>query len=183
MQDYFEQLIECRRMSGDIQDMSTKIRLEALLRQLLLMSRTTKGDSPEAGRPHTVVKVLAYLNENITAPVVLDELASRFFISKHHLNKIFRKATGTTVGNYVIRKRVALARQLMMRGQSAISASANAGFQDTLLSSGLTRMCSDMLPPGRRARCCFNKKEELAGSSFTANFVGMTWFLSVCSQR
>jgi AraC-like DNA-binding protein len=131
MQDYFEQLLDSRNMSTEMQQISIKIRLEALLTQLLFMRRSTNEELPDGrSSSRTAAQVIDYLNEHLTEDLTLDELSSRFYISKHHLNKVFRKATGTTVGNYVIYKRVVLAQQLIMQGQSAGSASASAGFQD-----------------------------------------------------
>jgi transcriptional regulator GlxA family with amidase domain len=43
---------------------------------------------------------------------------------------MFRRATGTTVGNYVIHKRVVMAQNLMLQGQTANSAAAAVGFHD-----------------------------------------------------
>jgi AraC-like DNA-binding protein len=43
---------------------------------------------------------------------------------------MFRRATGTTIGNYVIHKRVAMAQNLMLQGQTANSAAAAVGFHD-----------------------------------------------------
>jgi len=131
MQSYFLQLMACRDMSGDMRELSLRIRLEALLSQLLAMSRSAAADSTgSASSAKSVAPILAYLNEHIAEPLTLDHIASRFFLSKHHLNKVFRKATGTTVGNYIIHKRVILAQQLMMQGQTAGFASASAGFRD-----------------------------------------------------
>ncbi|SFB21875.1 AraC-type DNA-binding protein [Cohnella sp. OV330] len=128
MRDFFEQLMACAGMSDEIRDLSLRIRLGALLSQLLHMSRTIHRAEGEERPRQTVERIIAYLNAHIAEDISLDELSARFFVSKHHLNKIFRKATGTTVGNYVIHKRVALARQLMMQGETASAASLNAGF-------------------------------------------------------
>ncbi|MFD2332399.1 helix-turn-helix domain-containing protein [Cohnella sp. GCM10020058] len=128
MRDFFEQLMSCAGMSDDIRDLSLRIRLGALLTQLLHMSRTIHRSEGEARPRQTVERIIGYLNAHIAEDISLDELSALFFVSKHHLNKIFRKATGTTVGNYVIHKRVALARQLMMQGETANAASLSAGF-------------------------------------------------------
>jgi len=127
---FFRQLMDARLADDHVRELSLRIRLEALLSQLLLMSRSRRGAGGDASSSATVSLVLAYLNENLTEPVTLDELSAKFYISKHHLNKMFRKATGTTVGDYVLRKRVALAHNLMLQGQSASAAATAAGFRD-----------------------------------------------------
>lgn len=91
---------------------------EALTYQLLMLS----GDSPGVGSLNSeqegplVRRLLSYLNLHLTEDLSLDGLAERFYISKHHLNKIFKRSTSTTVMDYVIHKRVAMARQLIREG-------------------------------------------------------------------
>lgn len=128
MRDYFEQLLACHDMPGELRELAIRARLGSLLAQLALMSRAMRRPAGE-GRPRQAVeRIIGYLNAHIAEEITLDELSARFFISKHHLNKVFREATGTTVGNYVIHKRVVLARQLMMKGESASAAALSAGF-------------------------------------------------------
>jgi len=129
MHSFFENLLDCQNMSIDIKEMAIKIRIEALLSQILFMSRSTKGSSSE-DLSHPVFDIIAYLNEHLTETITLDNLSNKFFTSKHHLNKVFRKAIGTTVGNYIIHKRVILAEQFIRQGQTASLASTNAGFHD-----------------------------------------------------
>jgi len=128
LRGYFEQLIACTGMSADMRDLSLRLRFGALLSQLLYMSRTIHRPPGEHRPRQAIERIIGYLNAHIAEEISLDELSARFYVSKHHLNKMFRKATGTTVGNYVIHKRVALARQLMMQGESAGAASLSAGF-------------------------------------------------------
>ncbi|QAY67929.1 helix-turn-helix transcriptional regulator [Paenibacillus protaetiae] len=128
MYAYFKQLMDARHAGEAIRDLSLRVRLEALLSQILMMSYSSQGAADCSVQ--SVSRIISYLNKHITEPITLDELSSRFYISKHHLNKLFRKATGTTVGNYVIHKRVVMAQNLMLQGQSASSAAAAAGFRD-----------------------------------------------------
>ena len=62
--------------------------------------------------------------------MTLDQLSDRFYISKHHLNKVFRRATGTTVFDYLLHKRIVLAQELLIDGLSAQEAAARTGFGD-----------------------------------------------------
>ncbi|MBU3179049.1 AraC family transcriptional regulator [Clostridium estertheticum] len=130
MKCYFENLLDCRDMSSDIKEVATKFRVEALLSQILFMSRTKKGSSCEVVTLPVINNIITYLNDHLTETITLDNISNKFFISKHHLNKVFRKAIGTTVGDYIIHKRVVLAYNLIMQGQSASLASNNAGFHD-----------------------------------------------------
>jgi len=75
-------------------------------------------------------QIIWYLNRNLKEEITLDMISERFFISKHHLNKVFRKATGTTVVDYLIRKRISMAQHLLINGYSAQEAATEVGFDD-----------------------------------------------------
>jgi AraC-like DNA-binding protein len=74
--------------------------------------------------------ILGYLNSNLHKPISLDQLVQKFYISKNHLNVIFRKETGTTVNQYIRIKRLVMARQEILQGCAAEEAAYNVGFND-----------------------------------------------------
>ncbi len=75
-------------------------------------------------------RVIRYLNKNITAPMTLDQLASRFFVTKPHLCRSFKERNGISVMDYLCRKRVLLAKQLISQGENAYAAAYHVGFND-----------------------------------------------------
>ncbi|GAB6930451.1 AraC family transcriptional regulator [Paenibacillus sp. JCM 10914] len=130
MYPFFKQLMAARLADESIRDLSLRVRLEALLSQVLMSRYSLAGPTDHDTTTRTVARVIQYLNDHITESITLDHLSDKFFVSKHHLNKIFRTATGSTVWNYVIHKRIVMAQNLMMQGQSATSAASAVGFQD-----------------------------------------------------
>ena len=75
-------------------------------------------------------KLLDYIDDHFTEPITLDALAARFYVSKSQLNQTFRQMTGTTIIDYIIRKRISYAQQLLLNGISAQQACTTAGFGD-----------------------------------------------------
>ena len=75
-------------------------------------------------------EVIRYINQNLSADLSLPMLEKRFFISRQYLNQRFKKATGTTVWDYILTKRLILANQLMDEGEPATSAAFASGFCD-----------------------------------------------------
>lgn len=130
LQNYFENLLMCEDMPDDMRSMAIPIAVQALLSQILYMSRQTKSLPPSENHSQTVSKIIAYINDNLSKKITLDDISDRFFISKHHLNKVFRKATGTTLLHYVSHKKIATANHYMMQGDSASEASLKVGFSD-----------------------------------------------------
>lgn len=125
----FENIFQCREMPHEMQDTAVSVAVQNLLVHLLYMSKTEDTTIPQ-NINSSVSEIIKYLNDNIASPVSLDFLSKRFYISKHHLNKVFRQATGTTVGKYISYKRVTQAQQLIMQGYSAQRAAIEAGFGD-----------------------------------------------------
>ena len=74
--------------------------------------------------------IIAYINANLSSELSLDMLSERFFISKNHLNRVFKGATGVTVWEYIKVKRLIMARNSILSGASAISACQSSGFND-----------------------------------------------------
>lgn len=62
---------------------------------------------------HHVNDITAYLTEHCEDKISLDELASRFFLNKHYLCRLFKKSTGYTVFEYVNIQRVQRAKRLL----------------------------------------------------------------------
>ncbi|SFJ04122.1 AraC-type DNA-binding protein [Paenibacillus sp. UNC496MF] len=128
LRPFLDQLLDAGGMDETLRGLSLRIRLEALLSQIARMAPAPAG--APAAAPGLAERLIDHVNAHVTEPLSLDELSASFYVSKHHLNKVFRKAAGTTVGNYVLRKRVALAQRLLRDGRSAASAAADAGFRD-----------------------------------------------------
>lgn len=75
-------------------------------------------------------EIIAYINANISRELSLDLLSERFFLSKNHLNRIFKNATGVTIGEYIKLKRLIMARNSILSGATAIAACQSSGFND-----------------------------------------------------
>lgn len=75
-------------------------------------------------------EIIAYINANLSSELSLDMLSEKFYISKNHLNRIFKIATGVTVWEYVKLKRLIMARNYILSGSSAITACQSSGFND-----------------------------------------------------
>ena len=128
---YLESFESCSRKSNEFQAQMLPICVEALLMQIADMSDSCNAFSKQSDTPQTQLSsILFYLNQHLKDPVTLDEISDHFFISKHHLNKVFKKATGTTVIDYLLRKRIAYAQMLLFNGCHAKEAASDSGFLD-----------------------------------------------------
>lgn len=127
---YLERLQEYRKNPyPEMREQLIVIGIEALLAGILTMVQSENAIR-EDPCPDNISEIIWYLNRNLKEEITLDMISERFFISKHHLNKVFRKATGTTVVDYLIRKRISMAQHLLINGLSAQEAAAEVGFDD-----------------------------------------------------
>lgn len=74
--------------------------------------------------------VIAFLNSHYTENISLDELEKQFFVSKYHLCRLFHQNTGLTIHQYLTRKRLTLASEIINTGKSLSEAAALSGFRD-----------------------------------------------------
>ena len=77
-----------------------------------------------------VENVLSYLNCNYTSEITLDSLADLFYINKSTLSKEFKDYTGQTIHNYLVMKRLNIAKQEMADGVSPSQVYLSTGFRD-----------------------------------------------------
>ncbi|TXK84445.1 response regulator transcription factor [Paenibacillus sp. N3.4] len=61
--------------------------------------------------------MIQYIHEHYAEDITLETLSNKIFISRNYLNKIFKKATGETFMNYLIRVRMEKAELLLLQGK------------------------------------------------------------------
>ena len=104
--------------------------LNLLLRVAPTLSAAPAGEAIRNKDFLRVAPILHYIRDNLSEPLSLDQIASRFYISKHYLCRIFKSATGFSVMEYIIYSRVLRARQLLQEGVSVQQAGERSGFSD-----------------------------------------------------
>lgn len=125
-------LDSCQDPDEQMQQTLVPILLEAILAQVLsLCTASDRTLSAPIYSPTSVKnETIDYIDHNFTKPITLESLSKSLFLSKSQLNNICRKATGTTVMDYILRKRVVYARQMLAIGCAAAQACDLAGFCD-----------------------------------------------------
>lgn len=63
-----------------------------------------------------VHECVQYINENISIPLTVHNLAEKFHLSASHIQHVFKKQTGTTVQTYIFNQRMQLAQKLLFQG-------------------------------------------------------------------
>jgi AraC-like DNA-binding protein/mannose-6-phosphate isomerase-like protein (cupin superfamily) len=106
-----------------------------ILELLIYLNRTYQiptGKETELGVTYNdkISKIIDYINENLKGDVSLQTLASRFYLSKYHLLREFKKNTGYTVHRYIQQKRLIMARELLKDNKQITEVCSLCGFGD-----------------------------------------------------
>ncbi len=125
----FRRLSESSEQGEEEQPLSCSIYTLAILDEIKQLFSKKKED-PEQANSTVVQQVITYIEENLNQKISLDLLQKEFFINKFHLNRMFQTATGSTVGEYIIMKRLLLARKFIRMGYIPMSACSASGFGD-----------------------------------------------------
>ena len=77
-----------------------------------------------------ILSILTYLNAHLTEDLSIDDLASRFYLSRSYLMHTFKAQTGYTIGGYLLTKRLFLAKELIAAGTPITEVCYSCGFQN-----------------------------------------------------
>ncbi len=61
----------------------------------------------------TILDIMDYINTHLTEDLTIDSIARHFYISKYHMMRSFKEDTGYTVLDYLMMKRMVLAKKLI----------------------------------------------------------------------
>ena len=95
-----------------------------------------------------VEELLRHINRHLNEDLSIDSLADRFFFSKYHMMRKFKEETGYTIHNYIVNKRLLMARSLISQNVPVIKAAAQADSRIIPPSSAPTKNSSGR-PPSR----------------------------------
>ena len=80
-----------------------------LEKQYIYDARSYSSDSQ-------IEELLSYINHNLTEDLSIETLARKYYLSKYHMMRKFKEETGYTIHNYIISKRLLLARTKISEG-------------------------------------------------------------------
>ena len=94
-----------------------------LEKQYIYDTRSYSSDSQ-------VEELLRYINHSLTEDLSIETLARKYYLSKYHMMRKFKDETGYTIHNYIVNKRLLLARTKISEGMPVLKAAQASGFSD-----------------------------------------------------
>jgi len=120
----------CYDYPDELSGTAVNARLVAMLSQILNIYNVFKPPEEAATEMTLPQKIIAHINTSFSQKITLDMLSQQFFMSKNQINRIFTKATGRSVMEYVRQKRIVYAEHLRALVTPAAEAAYKAGFDN-----------------------------------------------------
>ena len=77
-----------------------------------------------------IASILQYINHNLKEDLSVETLSARYYVSKYHLMRKFKQETSYTLHNYIVNKRLLMARTLISNGMPVTKAAQESGFAE-----------------------------------------------------
>ena len=102
--------------------------LTSLLCQLSFLFLNKKDYINEETPPEK--ELIEYINANLTSDIRISTLAEKMHLSQSQLCRLFKKATGASIHDYIISKRLILFNKKLKNGLGVVEACHQCGFYD-----------------------------------------------------
>lgn len=106
--------------------------LTKLIQILLLVNKAWQRTSPNrsAPKPHRAQAIMDYVDRHLTEPMTLDSIAAALSLDKYYLSHLFKTETESSIFQYILIKRIALAKEFLLAGQTVAETCHLSGFHD-----------------------------------------------------
>ena len=130
MMGSFEAIEEALLQNASYSD----IRITNIVIDLLLLLNEAAKRKSKANQKNqlneNLAKIIDYIDTHLSEDLSLATLESVLFVSAPHICRTFKKATNSTIHQYIIKKRIVLAKHLLKMGYSVSDVSHKSGFSD-----------------------------------------------------
>ncbi|WP_099468591.1 AraC family transcriptional regulator [Konateibacter massiliensis] len=106
--------------------------MTTLLQILVLINRAWQKTSfsRTAPKPHRAQSIMSYIDKNLVTPMTLDSISNALSLDKYYISHLFKSETESSIFQYIVVKRVALAKELLFQGHTVEEACHLSGFHD-----------------------------------------------------
>lgn len=127
--NYLEKAVSC-----DTNDQMVKLTLIANLFGFLIELNNAYMRKPQIAAyniaDNLILSIIDFINRHLFDDISLQTICSTFFISQTQANKLFRAATGSSIWNYILIKRLHNARAGIVGGKDIHTVCQECGFKD-----------------------------------------------------
>lgn len=102
--------------------------LDYLIKKSFEFTALIKNIKVQRNYPSPIRKCVSFIDKNLHSKITLDELATVSGLSKDYISQLFKKTTGKTVTEYIKKRRLSSAKQLLDRGATISDTAYGLGF-------------------------------------------------------
>ena len=106
----------------------------SIIEILVLLSRAYYEIADSAHHSVTenqqINQIVSYINNHYNEDLNLEHLADQFYLSKYYLSHQFKQFTGLSLYQFIMKKRLTIARNMLMQGKTVTEAYTECGFND-----------------------------------------------------
>ena len=119
-------------MCDDNDDYIKKLTINTHLITLLdIINRAWNDKKKQKRKKQSIAeRIVMYVNEHLTEDISVPVLAEHFYLSRSQFNRVFRQATGAAPWEYITKKRLTIAKNMLKNGMSAQETAESCGFKD-----------------------------------------------------
>ncbi|MBC8107084.1 MAG: helix-turn-helix transcriptional regulator [Anaerolineae bacterium] len=147
LKDAFNRLLDEHRSPGEHSQLIARATLHELMVSLIRDHDRVNARSTAASLSAEVRQALAWLDQNIGQPLSIPDLAAASGLSQSHFRQRFHKETGFTPSDYLTRRRILRAKQLLQGKRLSITEIAfRLGFQSSPYFAAVFKKLTGMTP-------------------------------------
>lgn len=109
------------------------IKFGSLVELAVMINQAFSGSTTclnKTGIFRQISDIMKYVDENLDKELTLKHISDKFFINDTYLCTLFKKHVGKTVHQYIVFKRIAYAKKLLLSGYNVTETSLLCGFKD-----------------------------------------------------
>lgn len=124
-----DQVIEASEQTLPAEKLMNRNRMSILLIRALTMM-TSRDVMPQGEYSRRMSAVIRYINQHAMEQLTLDQLEEVFYSSKYVLMRNFKNYTGISIHQYLLIRRILIAKELIEQGAKPKDVSEQCGFSD-----------------------------------------------------
>lgn len=86
--------------------------------------------SVEIKKSNLIDGIIEYINNHVEEEITIDEISEKFYLSKFHLSREFKKYTGTTIHRYIVQKKLIYSKEFILKEMPITDVYKQCGFGD-----------------------------------------------------
>lgn len=127
---YIGKITTSNEFGSDILERTAFMEMMVMINSLFINNHSSEKADSSFQYNQQVQEIITYINQHITEPITVEQLAEQFYISTSYICRIFKATTGTTINKYINARRITIAKSLLSMDIGVSEVCEKCGFND-----------------------------------------------------